>query len=121
MKLAEIEEGNATQHICKSVKNAPIQCLQFNSEGTAFFDVRFADPKSKYGSVKPPNGIWVAELILCDAYYMALLSHSPLHTLSPIICLANRQLTPAHFAFRSCGVYFCHMDEMKAEERFNQL
>jgi hypothetical protein len=43
---------------------------------TAFFAVKFTGSKSKYGSVEPRNKICVAELILCDVFYMALLSHS---------------------------------------------
>src|ERR1035437_6173017 len=38
----------------------------------------------------------------------------------PHFCLANRPLTPAHFAFDRM-IYFWHMDETKIEERFNQL
>ena len=70
-KHAETDECDATQHIRKSVKNAPIQSRRFNLKPTALF----TSSKSKYGSVEPPNGRRVAELILCDTYYMALLSH----------------------------------------------
>jgi hypothetical protein len=49
---------------------------------TEFFGVKFIGSKSKYGSVEPPNGICVAELILCDAFYMALLSHILLRPLA---------------------------------------
>jgi hypothetical protein len=45
---------------------------------TEFFGVEFTRSKSQYGSVEPRNGICVAELILCDLYYMALLTHFPL-------------------------------------------
>jgi len=64
---------SATQHICKSVKSAPIQSLQLNPE-VAFSGVKFFGQNSKYGSVEPPNGKCVAELILCDVFYIALLS-----------------------------------------------
>jgi hypothetical protein len=37
----------------------------------------FADEKSKYGSVEPPNVTRVVKLILCDVSKLALLSHIP--------------------------------------------
>jgi hypothetical protein len=43
----------ATQQICQSVNNAPIQSLQLNPEVTKRSGIEFADQKYKYGSTEP--------------------------------------------------------------------
>jgi hypothetical protein len=61
-----MEKTSTTQPICKVVNNAPIQSLRLNPQVIAFFGVKFAGSKSKYGSVEPPNAIRVVKLILYD-------------------------------------------------------